>query len=105
MRYRERRKPTEFEVTLQTSAGDVVAVVLDATAGGARLRTDGVALEPETTLYVKVRGQRHLAAVVWVRDDEAGLTFQHPLPPSVLALLRRDMSVGKGQKKRRFVMP
>ncbi len=96
MKYRERRKPTDFEVVLLTQASRKAVVVKDVSAKGIRIDPGNVHLEIEDDVEVEVRDRRYPSRVSWVKRGEAGLEFDRPLPADVIELVARARKNVKG---------
>lgn len=97
MKYRPRRKLTEFDVVLAWETGESTVTVLDVNSAGARVRLmNGTELAEDLAVKMLLRGRGYRATVKWSRSGEAGLVFALPLPPDVLALLARDTHYRQG---------
>ena len=63
----------------------VPVLVVDLSTGGCGLELD-VDLEPNGRVWLKLPGlESWPARVAWSRDGRAGLSFDHPLHPAVVA--------------------
>lgn len=89
MRYRPRRKPTDFEITLLVGQDRVALDVLNVSDAGMRVRQNGLLLIPEDRVQVEIHKHRYPTRVTWSEEREAGLEFDRPLPPDVLAMVAR----------------
>ena len=90
MKYRPRRKATDFPILLLTETGEQRGEVLDINEHGASVRYANTAIEIGELVTVELRGRKYGARVVWAREDEVGLTFTRPLPKDVHALVARE---------------
>lgn len=82
-RRRERRHPTRFEATLETSRGGRLAVLLaDVSLHGCCIQTDGEALRQGAFVSIGLCEDSMLPAIVrWVRGRAAGMEFLRTVPP------------------------
>ena len=102
MKFRDRRRPTDFEVVLLTEAGQRSVPVLDVSRQGLRIRQDDeLVLEPEDDVTIQIRERDYPSRVTWTKSGEAGIEFDLPIPQDVHDLIARASQ--KSQKKRRFL--
>jgi hypothetical protein len=75
----EDRKPAfRFAVVVLPDRSEVRCVIKDVTSKGAKIVIEGAhPLPKKVKLRVEQTGQTVTAAVVWQRDLEAGLAFEH----------------------------
>ena len=90
MKYRPRRKTTDFPILLLTETGEQRAEVHDISELGVSVRLQGTAMEIGEVVSIELRDRQYGARVVWARKDEAGLTFNRPLPKDIYALVARE---------------
>ncbi|MDA9865083.1 PilZ domain-containing protein [bacterium] len=90
MKYRQRRKPTDFPVVLLTTTGEQNCEISDVSEHGASLRHEDIEITAGELVSVKLRGREFGARVVWSHADEVGLAFTRPLPKDVYGLLARE---------------
>lgn len=104
MKYRTRRRMTDFEVALHADGFTRAANIVDITERGARIRLEFGNLVPDTLVSMDVRGQTFEAEVVWNKEGEAGLEFKALLPLDVLAAINRNLRRIPEPKKKRFLI-
>ena len=90
MKYRARRKPTDFPVLLLTETGSQQVALLNVTLDGGRVRLNDMAVERDEIVTLKLRDRHFGASVIWTKGNEAGLTFSRKLPPDVFAIVSRS---------------
>jgi hypothetical protein len=92
MKFRMRRRRTDFPAILLTENGEERVVLRDVSPLGlcAAGLTRFVAIEAEVTLIIRL--QRFAGKVAWSKDREIGLTLTTPLPGDVLRLVTRGAS-------------
>lgn len=100
MKYRARRKPTDFEVVLLAGQDRATLDVLNVSDRGMRVSQNGLLLIPDDRVQVEIRNARYSTRVTWSEEREAGLEFEQPLPPDVVALVARSKT---SAKKGRFL--
>ncbi|MEL7152104.1 MAG: PilZ domain-containing protein [Pseudomonadota bacterium] len=91
MKYRTRRRMTQFEVTLHADGCPHSATILDVTERGARMRLGSGNLAPGTLVSMGIHGQTFEADVVWNKDSDIGVAFEGVLPLDVLAAINRNL--------------
>lgn len=107
MKFRPRRNPTDYEVTLQSEFGVFHVEVLDISLEGARIRvTDGL-LFPDTELCLDTPKGQIPATVIWSAGREAGIEFRRPLDQVTFSMIARKVqsasAANKTRKKPRFL--
>ena len=100
MQYRTPRKPTDFTVYLLVGEDRAALDVLNVGGNGMRVRQNGVLLFPDDEVFVEIRNRRYPSRVTWSQEREAGLVFDPPLPPDILAVVSRTKS---SAKKKRYL--
>ena len=87
MKFRMRRRRTDFPAVLRTESGVERVVVKDVAAKGlsATGLTHFVAAEAEVTLVI--RQQRYPGKVAWSRDRDIGFALAKPLSAEVMRLV------------------
>ncbi|MEM8801874.1 MAG: PilZ domain-containing protein [Pseudomonadota bacterium] len=100
MKYRPRRKPTDFSVFLLVGEDRVSLDVLNVSEKGMRVRQNGVLLIPDDEVFVEIRSRRYPSRVTWSREREAGLEFDQHLPPDFMAMVA---PMKASAKKRRYL--
>ena len=89
MKFRIRRRRTDFPAVLLTENGEERVVLKDVSVNGlsATGLTHFVAAEAEVTLVI--RQQRYPGKVAWSKDRDIGLALAKPLSPEVMRLVTR----------------
>ena len=89
MKYRARRKPTDFQAVLVTEGGDYTVTLRDATPEGVRI--DGVAgyVSTEAKVSLVIRNKRLPGMISWANGDTVGVKLDHPLTKDMLTLITR----------------
>ena len=88
MRYREMRWPCDYPLSVKRGDERMMATLINASSGGARLRMQAQ-LEPGEVVTLDL-GSRQLAATVrWRRGELCGLRLLTPLSKPDLATIRR----------------
>jgi len=91
MKYRTRRRMTQFEVTLHADGCTRSATIVDVTERGARMRLGSGNLARGTLVSMGIHGQTFEANVVWNKDRDIGVAFKGLLPLDVLAAINRNL--------------
>ena len=90
MKYRPRRKPTEFTAQLVIESGTFPVTITDATETGVKVRGLGGYVFPDADAELVVQDQRYPGSIKWVDGDVVGLGIKRPLPVRVLELVTRS---------------
>ncbi len=101
MKYRPRRKPTDFELLLVTEDGSQTVSVSDVSENGVRVKISHGIINADKDIFLELRGTRYPTRIAWAKGFELGLQFDKALPADVHALIARNHSAGKGK---RFMM-
>lgn len=88
MRYREMRWPCEFPVIVLQGNNRMQAMIMNVSAGGARLRVESLP-EPGQIVTLELGGKAYAATVRWCRAGKGGLRLLTPLSKQELAMIRR----------------
>lgn len=91
MRYRPRRKHTDFSAVLLSDAGPQQVVLRDVSATGMRATGLTGYVAPQAEVQLKIRDRSYDAVVIWARDRSVGLKFNRPLPADLNALVTRSL--------------
>lgn len=104
MKYRARRKHSDFGAEIHTEAGVLAARIIDITQEGARLRMPRSVYARDVDVKVMIRSTPHPAELIWQQNGDVGVKFDKPLcGDDVNAVLRRLRNPNAG-RKHRFVM-
>ena len=88
MQYRPHRYPTDYAVSISTSAGQGRAHVVDVSRTGARLSgVDG--LQRGDKVRLDVLSHKVDAVVLWSRSGHAGITFRPAISDHMVDVLRK----------------
>lgn len=104
MKYRTRRRPTDFETKLETQLGPRRACIVDATDEGIQVQLEMGNLDIGDLVDIVVNDRRYPATTIWAKEGNAGLKFDTILPPSIFALIARQASANRNGKHKRFLM-
>ena len=89
MKYRSRRKPTDYEALLCAESGDFPVTVQNVSAQGVNVIGLGGIVFPDSDVLLIVQHQRFPGRISWVHEDVAGVKLKAPLPPKIATLLSR----------------
>ena len=94
MKYRPRRRPTEFDAVLIAESGDYDVKLRNVASNGVKVTGLKGYVCPEAEVKLIVRGRRLSGLVSWVDQDTAGVRLKMPLPKELVNLIAR---VGGGR--------
>ena len=91
MKYRSRRKPTDYNAVLVWNSSEYPVVISDASPTGVKVSGLGGYVAPEAEVCLVVSNQRLASAVQWVDRDVLGLRFLRPLDKKTLSVITRSL--------------
>lgn len=95
MRYRPRRRPTEFDAVLLAESGRYPVKLRNVGPDGVRVtEIDGLVF-PDSDVTLEVHGKRLSGRVCWVDQHTAGVKLTTPLPKDLATLIARGTG-GRG---------
>lgn len=102
MKYRQRRKPTDYDAVLSAESGDYPVTLRDVTAEGVKVAGVGGYIYPEGEIHLVVRNQRLPGWISWVDNGVAGVRLKNPLPRDIETLIVRGTGAGRGMRPGRW---
>ena len=90
MKYRPRRKPTDFDATLVTEGGQFPVTLRDATPEGVRASGMEGYVWPEAEVQLVVRNRNLPGQISWKDGHTVGIKLDRPLPKDLLTLITRS---------------
>ena len=94
MKYRQRRRLTEFDAVLSAESGDYPVQLRDLTPEGVKITGLGGYVCPEAEVDLVVRNRRLPGWISWVDHDVAGVRLKARLPKDIETLIARGTSTG-----------
>ena len=100
MKYRPRRRPTEFDAVLFAESGRFPVKLRNVGSDGVRVTGLEGLVFPDSNVTLEVHGKRLPGRICWVDQHTAGVKFNAPMPKDIATLIAR--STGGGGWNHRF---
>lgn len=98
MKFRSRRRPTDFDAVLIAESGEHSVSLRNISPDGVKVTGLGGYLYPEAEVKLVVHGRPLPGRVCWVDQDTAGVKLKSPMPKDLLTRVAR--ATGGGQAYR-----
>lgn len=102
MKYRQRRRPTDFDAVLSAESGEYAVKLRDLTPDGVKVAGLKGYVYPEAEISLIVRNQRLPGWISWVNEDVAGVRLKDPLPSNLETLITKGTSFARGPRPARW---
>ena len=90
MKFRTRRRPTDFEIKLIAESGEYYVLLRDVSDTGIKVSGIGGYVYPDADIEIVIRRQRVPGRIKWVDRDVAGIELTSPLASEIAELVLRS---------------